>query len=119
MGWADCGKDSRGRNIGYAFAARCDHPGCHVRIDRGLSYACGDMHGEDEISCEGYFCYKHRAHYVERQDGSTNQVCASCFKLLKKAAKARDGWRYDKDEDIVIEQSVSSAAAHEDSKEKP
>lgn len=59
MGWADCGKDSRGRRIGYAISARCDEPGCHARIDRGLSYACGGEHGETSFSCGGYFCGKH------------------------------------------------------------
>jgi hypothetical protein len=52
MGWGDCGIDSQGRPIGYSFEAVCDHPECNEVIDRGLSHACGDMHGEDEISCE-------------------------------------------------------------------
>ncbi len=58
MSWADCGTDSKGRPIGYAFAATCDHPGCTEEIDRGLAYACGGMHGTFN-SCEGYFCEKH------------------------------------------------------------
>lgn len=58
MGWANCGKDSRGRWIGYAHSAKCDERGCKERIDRGLSYACGGMHGNDG-GCEGYFCAKH------------------------------------------------------------
>lgn len=61
MGWAFCGKDSRGRRIGYGVSARCDEPGCRVQIDRGLGYACGGMHGDGdpEYSCEGYFCGEH------------------------------------------------------------
>jgi len=63
MGWANCGKDSRGRPIGYAHSATCDDPGCDVPIDRGLSHACGDMHGPEDkrggIGCEEYFCSKH------------------------------------------------------------
>lgn len=60
MGWANCGADSKGRPIGYAHAATCDGPGCAAVIDRGLSYACGGMHGEDPNgACEGYFCPKH------------------------------------------------------------
>ena len=64
MGWADCGVDSNGRPIGYAFAATCDHPDCSEKIDRGLSYACGDMHGEGSNAdgdgyCEKYFCSEH------------------------------------------------------------
>ena len=60
MGWANCGTDSNGRRIGYGFVAKCDFPGCRHKIDRGLSYACGDMHGEDNCSCEKYFCSHHR-----------------------------------------------------------
>lgn len=61
MGWADCGNDSKGRPIGYAFEATCDHPECNAKIDRGLAFACGGMHGEnDGFDCEGYFCEMHR-----------------------------------------------------------
>jgi len=63
MGWADCGVDSNGRPIGYAFRATCDQSGCDAKIDRGLAYACGDMHGEGseegDTYCEKYFCYDH------------------------------------------------------------
>lgn len=59
MGWANCGEDSDGRPIGYAHAATCDHPGCYAKIDRGLSYACGGRHGQNEFDCEKYFCGKH------------------------------------------------------------
>ena len=65
MGWADCGVDSNGRPIGYAFDATCDLPaGCDTKIDRGLAYACGDMHGEGSDGkgdgyCEKYFCSGH------------------------------------------------------------
>lgn len=63
MGWANCGTDSRGRPIGYAHEATCDHEGCENRIDRGLDHACGDMHGPEDrnggIGCEEYFCSLH------------------------------------------------------------
>lgn len=59
MGWANCGIDSTGRPIGYAVQATCDEPGCGARIDRGLSYSCGPMHGENAYSCERYFCSEH------------------------------------------------------------
>lgn len=81
MGWANCGEDSRGRPIGYAHPATCDHPGCGAKIDRGLSYACGGMHGDDEISCERYFCEEHRQGWVlADRDGRkvTMGVCAEC-----------------------------------------
>lgn len=66
MGWATCGDDSKGRPIGYAIEAICDEPGCKIEIDRGLFYACGGMHGEDEHSCEGYFCEDHRTYTDEK-----------------------------------------------------
>lgn len=80
MGWADCGKDSKGRNIGYAFSAKCDHPGCKTKIDRGLAYACGGMHGESgNGDCEGYFCGEHL--YIIRdpkKELHNSQLCAKC-----------------------------------------
>lgn len=79
MGWADCGTDSRGRPIGYAFEATCDEPGCEENIDRGLSHACGGMHGEDS-SCEGYFCPAHLIHHgYEHPHGP---VCKRCLEDL-------------------------------------
>jgi hypothetical protein len=110
MGWADCGKDSRGRRIGYAFNGKCDFKGCGARINRGLSYACGGMHGEecssdrpDEVYCEGYYCERHfHAHDCEalRLFGST--ACASCghdFDIHDDGADgtACDGIRDDED----------------------
>ncbi len=80
MGWGDCGNDSNGRPIGYVFEAICDHPGCNKKIDRGLSYVCGDMHGEDEYSCEKYFCYDHRQHCLIREDNSLIVICDECAK---------------------------------------
>ena len=89
MGWANCGTDSQGRPIGYAFETTCDHPECNAKIDRGVSYACGGMHGEDEISCEKYFCPKHLEIVVIKSsdecsiDGlKTVCLCRACVKLL-------------------------------------
>ncbi|MCQ8279834.1 hypothetical protein NFI95_15425 [Acetobacteraceae bacterium KSS8] len=64
MGWANCGHDSKGRPIGYAHSATCDHPGCDAQIHRGVAYACGGDHGEAEWSCDGYFCNRHRNKYL-------------------------------------------------------
>lgn len=84
MGWAHCGTDSKGRNIGYAISATCDHAGCKKRIDRGLGYACGGEHGEGE-TCEGYFCGDHLVHgYVPSQERHV-QVCTSCAANLTEA----------------------------------
>jgi hypothetical protein len=85
MGWANCGTDSRGRNIGYGTRAKCDYPGCKARIDRGLSYACGDMHGKLEWACEGYFCEKHLSKSLLIDD-ETKQVCENCYREAKQYA---------------------------------
>lgn len=92
MGWSDCGTDSEGRPIGYAFEAICDHPECKKEIDRGLSYACGGMHGEVGVSngqggdfyptCEKYFCEDHLLWLEADFDGvvTCKGVCAACYK---------------------------------------
>lgn len=79
MGWADCGTDDLGRPIGYAHAAVCDKPGCDVKIDRGLSYVCGSMHGGGEFGCGRYFCWPHLTHVKPREDHH-EQLCSSCLK---------------------------------------
>lgn len=82
MGWGHCGTDSKGREIGYCIDATCDHPGCDEKINRGLAYACGGMHGNDEHSCERYFCHKHRNNYTDCE----SPVCPDCYKIY------RDNW---------------------------
>lgn len=79
MGWANCGKDTKGRPRGYVFNATCDHPDCLEEIDRGLSYACGDMHGEDEISCEKYFCQCHLYATLVKGEDRMVYLCRECF----------------------------------------
>lgn len=81
MGWGDCGEDSKGRPIGYLHPATCDHPGCDAKIDRGLSYACGGMHGETVYGCEDYFCEKHLTQ-TKTKDGCCISVCHGCLQLL-------------------------------------
>lgn len=82
MGWGDCGDDSQGRPIGYNFSAVCDHPECDEKIDRGLAYVCGDMHGEDCYSCEKYYCYAHRNVTVLVGD-DVYAVCGECEEGFK------------------------------------
>jgi hypothetical protein len=94
MGWANCGEDSKGRPIGYAHAATCDHPGCTAEIDRGLSYACGGMHGESSAQgvhsgCEGYFCAEHlrSAWAPDANDvvpGAADQYCDECATAIER-----------------------------------
>lgn len=83
MGWGNCGQDSKGRYIGYCAEGTCDHPRCTDQIDRGLSYACGGMHGENEISCENYFCSKHLICVQIKDRESLVEVCRECYDLLK------------------------------------
>jgi hypothetical protein len=96
MSWARCGTDSRGRRIGYAYAARCDEPGCRARIDRGLAYACGGTHGAGADFCEGYFCEKHLvfADVAEAiPDGAVQLigfVCRRCARSYEARHRPRD-----------------------------
>jgi len=78
MGWGDCGTDSDGRPIGYIFEATCDHPECSKVINRGLYYACGDMHGSTEDGCELYFCDNHISGY-------SPQLCQECMKVYEES----------------------------------
>lgn len=86
MGWGDCGSDSKERPVGYLHHATCDHPGCDQQIDRGLDYACGGMHGNEDhygrpIACEGYFCMAHQT--VVSIDGLVVGLCFECAKAVE------------------------------------
>ena len=85
MGWGSCGTDSKGRPIGYAHEGICDHEGCDAEIDRGLAFACGGMHGEDECGCEGYFCIQHLT--LADDDHCKDQLCITCASLINEAHK--------------------------------
>ena len=50
------------------------------------------MHGKDEHSCEGYFCYEHRPVFVNEANGS---ICEGCAKALEDSG---DWERIDGDE---------------------
>ncbi len=81
MSWANCGEDSRGRPIGYAFDAKCDHPGCKEKIDRGLTHACGGEHGFTEYGCEKYFCEEHLWNFIDT-GGKVIRICDECAQEL-------------------------------------
>ena len=102
MGWGDCGTDSDGRPIGYVFEAVCDEPGCNKKIDRGLSYVCGDMHGEDEYSCEQYFCEEHKSRWVKMSDGRSTAVCKKCETALLEGGE----WEEDEEEGELVQKLV-------------
>ncbi len=76
MGWGDCGEDSEGRPIGYVFEAVCDELECSEEIDRGLAHACGGIHGEDEYSCEQYFCPKHLFTFIPDDTTEDKEITA-------------------------------------------
>ncbi len=78
MGWAFCGQDRKGREIGYGVTATCDKDGCEKEIDRGLAYVCGGMHGDDEISCGRYFCDVHLVYVLNEGKIDTPQLCEEC-----------------------------------------
>jgi len=66
MGWS-IGFDSNwNRDIGYGVPAICDYPGCNEKIDRGLSYVCGDEPYGGGDGCGLYFCGKHKNILCER-----------------------------------------------------
>ena len=98
MGWGNCGTDSKGRPIGYVFEATCDHPGCDEKIARGLDYVCGSMHGEDEYSCEKYFCHKHKANVVQMDDDNLTHICDKCADFLLDSGE----WKEDEDEGMIV-----------------
>jgi hypothetical protein len=85
MGWANCGQDSKGRQIGYAHPATCDHKGCKAKIDRGLGYACGGMHGERDEYCEGYFCEEHVTFRWLPAEQNGQRLCLRCAEGLDEA----------------------------------
>lgn len=81
MSWSHCGTDKEGRLIGYAHEGLCDCFPCLNEIDRGLSYVCGGMHGEDEHSCDKYFCAEHLEWTLDLDDEYKN-VCQECMVRL-------------------------------------
>lgn len=75
MGWAI--GFVGGRDVGYGVPCTCEYPSCKKKIDRGLSYACGDFPGDTEFGCNGFFCEKHMFSY-EDEYGKRHQACDVC-----------------------------------------
>lgn len=77
MSWS-VGYDERWkRDIGYGVPATCDHPGCGVEIDRGLSFVCGGQPYGGDHGCGLYFCMQHR-----RTAGAVREhaeLCQRCY----------------------------------------
>ena len=68
-----------GRDIGYGVPAWCDQPKCNEKIDRGLSYRCGDFHSDN--GCGMFFCEKHLYGHTFI-DRSIESVCKRCHGYL-------------------------------------
>lgn len=80
MGWSIGYSDKWKRDIGYGVPAVCDNPHCSEKIDRGLSYLCGDLDGEH--GCGLYFCATHLVFHSFR-DGEAMLVCHRCDSYRK------------------------------------
>lgn len=84
MSWGSCGVDSKGRNIGYSHEGTCDHLACGASIDRGLAFACGGQHGENDYWCEGYFCAEHLVYTEDPNNANEGSlVCYTCLKFIE------------------------------------
>ena len=80
MGWS-IGYDSIWeRDIGYGVPSICDLPKCDAKIDRGLSYVCGNEPYGGEYGCGLYFCGLHfktrKPHGSDRNMG----LCPRCYR---------------------------------------
>lgn len=109
MGWAyGRGKfKGRARPIGYSVEAKCDHKGCKERIDRGISYLCGDgLHG-GMYGCGGFFCEEHLKHVEHPDEDMGTQYCKGCAAELIALYK-KDGW--DAEEGAPVEEDEATPA---------
>lgn len=70
-----------GREVGYSVAATCDQAGCETKIDRGLGFCCGGMHGGGEHGCGGYFCGDHLFMTGNETESAGASLCALCDEL--------------------------------------
>jgi hypothetical protein len=71
--------ERRGRDCGYGIPAECDHPKCHARIDRGLSYLCGYEPGDEQYGCGLYFCEAHLTYRQPRDLDEPISLCPRCY----------------------------------------
>lgn len=95
----------QGKEVGYNVEATCEHEGCCKEINRGLSYSCGGMAGEDEYSCNGFFCEEHLLNFVQTYYGDTIMVCDECAKTLLESEE----WYEDEAEGCLMRVNIESA----------
>ena len=86
MGWSYGEVNSK--PVGYSVPDICNHPECDAEIDRGLSYACGDMPGNG-FGCDGFFCSQHLHHTFSKEP---RQLCAACMKLCHVCAVCEESF---------------------------
>lgn len=90
MGWS-YGVLSDGREVGYAVPATCEARGCDEKINRGLAYLCGSMHGQDDgLGCGHYFCDEH----LLVGTAAGNSMCEPCCDVWE-AETGEKGMRRD------------------------
>lgn len=79
---------STGQTIeaGYLIEDICHDPECEEKIDRGLSFLCGQFPGGDEYGCGWYFCDSHLFYNCEPafQELADVQLCGPCIATYKK-----------------------------------
>ena len=63
-----------GRWAGYGIPAICDHIECETKIDRGMSYLCGEEPGAEK-GCGLFFCSDHL--WISATDDDP-QMCERC-----------------------------------------
>lgn len=81
MSWSIGYDEKWKRDIGYGVPSICDHPGCGVEINRGLSYVCGGEPYGGERGCGLYFCGKHLSVPFMQ---IASQLCAKCYPRIRK-----------------------------------
>ena len=83
-----------GKPVGYSVPDVCNHPECDMEIDRGLSYACGDMPGSG-FGCDGFFCEKHLRSTLSDEP---RQLCDACMKNCHVCASCTESYIGDWDD---------------------
>jgi len=103
MGWA-IGTGANGRDIGYGVPAICDKPGCNNKIDRGLSYCCGEFISDN--GCGLYFCLSHLAYRKPRYEEQSVLFCLRCnsYKPPYEPKEDIEEWQHWKLIDVSWEQ---------------
>jgi hypothetical protein len=71
------------RDCGYGVPCLCDHPECEKKIDRGLSYLCGESPGDEQFGCGLYFCESHLVG-MRKPRGLDRSIwlCGRCYRYL-------------------------------------